>query len=315
MASSSYGVTSAGFIRQTEAEIVKEIIDCFPQDLNFIKGDFETNLLEAMTKIRLRWQENDECNFNAQNNYCLATGCQLDNAIEVMGYKRLDGEIDADLIARVKLAEQNDGGGAEVVLERKLRQIEDVCRVKIYLPKDRLKTGHEACDYEVVVQGGDKETIAKTILSCSSGLTAVGTTTCRFEEDKNGVCREVSFTPATVQDYCVRIFMRTFGTNCGCDGQTFASIQKTVFDLINSKDICNGIGIGGTIRAGMIQIPGVEITEIQFAPAIYDDDGNCACDDHDESQWIDGPFTLDCRTVMNIPSLECICPIALPGSV
>lgn len=314
MASSTYGVTSTGFIRPTEAEIAQEIIDCFPDDLEYTSGCYETNLLEAMTKLRKRWLEKAECDFNTQNNYCLATGCQLDAAIEFMGYSRLDGEEDIDLIARVKAAEASGSGGFETILENKIRGLDAVCRVRVYTPKDASKTGNQSCEVETVVQGGDKEAIALAIHGCSGGLTNVGDTLCRVE-DSEGICREVSFTIATEVEYCVRMFVKTYGSNCGCDNQTFDSISQNAFDIMNSKDICDGIGIGGTVYRGMFCSKGIEIAKLQFAPALYDADGNCICDQQPESAWIDGPLTLGCREVLKIKSLDCICPIAMPGSV
>ena len=65
----------------------------------------------------------------------------------------------------------------------------------------------------------------------------------------------------------------------------------------------------------MIQIPGVEITRMQFAPAITNADGTCNCDDHAESAWVDGPLTVGCREVLNIPDASCICILATPDSV
>ena len=311
----NYGVTSSGFIRQTEAEIVQEIIDCFPADLQYLQGDYDTNLLEGITKLRLKWQEMAECNFNAQNNFKLATGCLLDNAVAALGYRRIMGESDADLIARICDAEAGSTGGFESFLESKIREIEGVCRVKIFPPRDRVKTGNENCQVETVVQGGDAELIARTVWGCSTGLENVGNTEVNFVDD-DGNCQVVNFSVADEVEYCVRIFFRSFRTDCGtCDGATFATIQQNIFDVLTSKERCDGINIGGTIRKGLFNMPGIEIDRLQFAPAIFDPDtGECACRDHEESDWIDGPFVLGCRDVISIPDIDCICLIALPGS-
>jgi len=314
MASNDYGVTSTGFVRPSMQEICDEIVAQFPNDLTFASGSVETNLKEAVSKLRSRWLEQAECDFNVQNDYCLARGCQLDNAIEILGYSRLNGESDKDLIARVKSMEQNAGGAFEAQLERKLLELNGVSRVRVYPPSQRLKTGNDACDIETVVQGGNADTIAASIWNCSSGLSNVGTQLLRFE-DQEGICREISYTPATVTNYCLRVFVRTFDQSCGCDGQTFESIQNTIFNIVNSTDICSGVGIGGTIRKAMIQIPGVEISRLQFAPLLTDADGNCDCISHDETAWIDGPLVLGCREVANLIDPSCVCVLALPDSV
>jgi len=281
----NYGVTSAGFIRQTEAEIVQEIIDCYPADLKYQPGDYDTNLLEGLTKLRLKWQERDECNFNAQNNYKLATGCLLDNAVGALGYTRILGETDEELIARVCDAESGSSGGFESFLESKIREIEGVCRVKIYPPRDRVKTGNENCQVETVVQGGDKELIAQTIWGCSTGLESVGNTECQFV-DQDGNCRVINFSVANEVQYCVRVQFRSFRTDCGtCDGTTLATIQQNIFNILTSKEKCGGINIGGTIRKGLFNMPGIEIDKIQLGD------------------------------VLVIPDISCICLIALPGSV
>ena len=311
---SNWGPNSTGYVLPTLQELIdeeKSFMLAGNPNLTFPAGSKDLVIVEKRAKARLRDWEARQCEYASQDP-CNATGCQLDNRLALLGYKRLEDETDEEFIARWK-SSKGDGGWITKI-EGKISNLDGVCRVKVWQNTNETVdefTGLPGGSYEVVFQGGDPKEIAKIIWECSTGCKNIGTDECVFE-DENGVCRRIKLTPAVEVPMCIRLRINTYDISCGCTNQTETAIKEAAIAILTSKEGC-GRNIGDPIYAGILQqgiaIPGIGIEGIDTAPSGLDDDGNCTCDLVEDEEWVPGALNLGPRTIPTF-DIDCICVLS-----
>jgi len=316
----NWGVTPTGYVLPTLAELIAEeqaAMLAGNNQLTLPPGSKDAMIAENRAKIQLRNWQGRQCEYFSRNP-CNASGCQLDQALGLLGYTRkvINSTLETDEEFPARWKSRGTDGGWVSKLQGQILNMPGVCRVRVWTNEGDFTdpfTGLEPGSYEVVYEeespgSADKEAIAKLVWLCSTGCKRVGKVTCRVEDDQ-GVCREVKLSPATVVPYCIRIIVNTYDTSCGCDDATETAIRERALEILQTKNKC-GRNIGDPIYPGLLQtglnVGGIDVVGLEFAPSGVDDDGNCTCDNVPDDGWTAGALNLGHCTVPSF-DLDCIC--------
>lgn len=265
MAGGTFGLGTLGYnLKRTpdfQAQLESDIQAAFP-GANVSAQSVFGQLIGVLSAVLA---EREEQNFLMYNNLQLATaeGVSLDNLGLIMGLARNTDESDADYrnrllsISLLNGTPENSTSNLCVALQA----ISGVQYVSV-------NTG--VGSYEVVILGGDDQTIAETIYAYHpTGTTITGNTSFNVTSGC-GFCQQISFTRPTEVPVCIRLEVTPLPDPCDCDTSSVTPFADAVFNqLTDSGEKCNsplGVSLHAEqFYAALLSVGQVRITDAQFS--------------------------------------------------
>jgi hypothetical protein len=275
------GVTSAGFDRKLEADILAELVAeaRATVDPEFDDSpDSATGQLTGIVGSKLSecW-EVLEAVYNALSVH--ASGVNLDRIAAITGTIRKANETDAQLRVRRRVELADAGQTTEASIRAALSKIDGVsaCRVVSNrgLATD-LVSGRPGKSVECIVVGGTDAAVAQVVWdNLPAGIESYGTTPTAVT-DEQGNQQVVKFSRATAAMVYVRISAEV--AEASYAGHPI--VKQTIADFTSGEltlELSNGNAIGGTIDIGAplyrsrlaaaaLTVPGVvAVTQVAFS--------------------------------------------------
>ena len=276
------GVTSTGFVVQTEAEIFDAIaaearatiapeLDVAPDSvmgqITAIVASKHAELWEVLEAV---WGALSES----------ASGAALDRIAALTGSRRKDGESDAAFRVRRRQELADQGATTQPALHAALSKLSGMEAVRV--ASNRTMAADTSMDpprpaksVECIVFGSTPENvIAQTIWqNLAAGVQAFGTITTHVT-DSEGHTQAIGYSPATPANWFIRIALEVDeGSYAGTDALKQALIdfsRGAVLELTDGRTVSGGVDLGGILyrsrfAAAALTVPGVTaILQVQF---------------------------------------------------
>jgi hypothetical protein len=276
-------VTSAGFERKTEPDIIAEIVaearatvdpafddspDSVSGQIVGIVGSKHAELYEVLEAVYNALSEN-------------SSGVQLDRIAALTGTTRAVGETDAQLRLRRRLELADAGQTTEPAIRAAISKIEGVEAVRVVSnrtlitePAPSLRPGKSV---EVIVHAPDvaDATVASAVwANLPAGIQAYGLVPTAIT-DEEGNAQTVAFSRATWRDLPVRLTVELAPGSYPGDAvltQTLSDFTsgEQILTLTNGNQIAGRVDIGGVVyrsvlAAAALSVPGVvAVPRVEF---------------------------------------------------